>query len=38
MIGNRGTVLELLGQKDEARIHVSEATAFQELVGRRHAA
>lgn len=38
MIGNRGTVLDLLGREDEARIHISEATEIQTVVGRRHAA
>ena len=28
LIGNRGTVLELLGRQDEARQHFDEATEF----------
>ena len=29
LIGNRGTILELLGRHDEARQHFDEATEFQ---------
>jgi tetratricopeptide (TPR) repeat protein len=33
LIGNRGTILELLGRYDEARLHFDEATEFLPRVG-----
>src|SRR5262249_55202486 len=32
LIGNRGTVLELLGRRDEARLHFEEAAEFHAAI------